>query len=415
MNKQPAHDNAYYAPAGWLYKIIAGLGWLLAVTLFGVRIRRDPRLAKIVGPLIILSNHPSYLDPIVTAMAFPKKKIHFLTTDYFFRNTISRWILTRVAAIPKVQFRADMQATRRMLQVIRHGGVLAVYPEGQRSLDGGQCPIDDAIAKLIKRTGCPVAVVNERGAYLTWPRWSQSGFRPGRIEAVVSLLYERHDLEGLTVSQIKRGIEKALAFNDYRWQRKRKATFLTLAPARGLHNLCHQCPSCRKILAMQSGRTRLTCRFCGYQAIVDASGFLRPSRKDQIFAKSDPTPADPWRWHRWQLQETRSRMSASDFLLSFPADADLLENDGRIIPAGQGILRLTNDCLEFDGDDCDDAGVPKLQIRLPYRHRIGLSFDFGFQFELAVRDQTYRFKPEPGQAVVLIVDALLAAGQDDSA
>ena len=36
-----------------------------------------------------------------------------------------------------------------MLRVIRAGGILAIYPEGQRSLDGSRQPVDEAIAKLI--------------------------------------------------------------------------------------------------------------------------------------------------------------------------------------------------------------------------------------------------------------------------
>ena len=408
--KKPLKKNASYnPPAGWLYTILYGVAWLLCTVLFGVGIRRDPRLKNLRGPLIVLGNHPSYLDPLIMAMAFRGRRLHFLVADYFFRKPLFNWILTRLATIPKTQFHTDMQATRRMLQVLRHDGILAIYPEGQRSLDGGPCAIDDAIAKMIGKTRCPVAVVNIKGAYLTWPRWSRRGFRPGRIDAHAFLLYEAADLDKLPVDQIKQEIEKALHFNDYRWQKNHQVAFRSRAPAEGLQNLCHQCPSCLSLLAMRSENAGLTCSRCGYSVEMDTRGFLHeksPNPAKHVFSFSDP-----WHWHQWQLREVRKMLADDNFHLEFPATVDLIEQGGHATGAGRGVLRLSTDQMVFVGQEpVDPANVP-LSIQLPYQSRIGLSFAFGFQFEVAVRGQTYRFRPEPGQAVILIIDAILAAGK----
>jgi hypothetical protein len=65
--------------------------------------------------------------------------------------------------------------------------------------------------------------------------------------------------------------------------------------------------------------------------------------------------------------------------------------------------------ISFIGDPSLDENRPTLQISLPYDRKAGLSFDFGLQFEIALGDQTYRFRPDNGQAVILIVDAILAS------
>ncbi|MGI6326709.1 MAG: lysophospholipid acyltransferase family protein [Saccharofermentanales bacterium] len=408
MKKHPKNNASYNPPSGWFYTILRGLAWFFCTVLFGVKIHRDPRLRNLRGPLIILGNHPSYLDPLIMAIAFRGRRLHFLAADCFFRKPLLNRILTRLAAIPKIQFHTDMQATRRMIQVLRHGGGLAIYPEGQRSLDGGSRAIDDAIAKMISKMQCPVAVVNIEGAYLTWPRWSKRGFRPGRIDARAFLLYEAADLDKLSVDQIKQGIEEALHFNDYRWQEKRRVVFRSRAPAKGLHNLCHQCPSCRGLLAMRSERTGLTCSRCGYLVAMDAWGFLHeesPDPEKRIFSLSDP-----WRWHQWQLREIREMLADDHFHLEFPATVDLIEQGGHVSPAGRGVLRLTTDQMVFVGQEPVEPAHAPLNIQLPYQTRIGLSFIFGVQFEMAVREQTYRFRPEPGQAVILIIDAILASG-----
>jgi 1-acyl-sn-glycerol-3-phosphate acyltransferase len=398
----------YHRPTAWLYYAIAGLTAAICALFFGVRIRRDSRLRAIRGPLIIIGNHPSYLDPPILAMAFFSLRISFLTSQSFFRKPIGRWILDRVSAIPKVQFRTDSRALKQMLRVIRGDGILAIYPEGQRSLDGSRQPFDEAIAKLVKKTGCPVAVVREKGAYLSWPRWSRSGPRFGRIEVTTRLLFTKEDLAGLETAEIKSRIEAALNYNDYGWQRRRPRLFLSLAPARGLHNLCHQCPACGRSLAMISSRFRLTCRFCGNQARMDRFGFLRPTSQGLSQRNGMRIWPDPFRWHQWQLQETAKLLMQPDFVLGFPAAAQLLNDDGTVIPAGSGRLRLTVEQLSFEGETAGDIVSPPLKISFPLRNISGVSAEYGHSFEIAQADRNYRFIPGQGQAVILIIDAIRA-------
>jgi len=403
--------STYQPPLAWLYRLLVSLAWLIYHLLFDLRIRRDPRLKNIEGPLIVLGNHPSYLDPPLMALALWPRRLHFLTTSFFFRYPLVRWVLQRVQAIPKIQFRTDMQATKQIFSVIRAGGAVAIYPEGQRSLDGSRCPIDSSIAKMVKKTACPVAAVRTRGAYLVWPRWSQSGIRLGRIEVTAHLLLDSDEIAILSVAEIQTIIEKALSFNDYGWQHRRRKPYWSLAPAAGVHNLCHQCPACGKILAMTSSRHRLTCRFCGNEAIMDRYGFFSADLRNLSRDHRPKIKPDPHRWHQWQLQEIRKKMNETTFFLEFPGEAELLGPDGDFTSIGRCLIKMTSEGISFLSDRSPGEDRPALQISLPYDRKAGLSFDFGQQFEIALGDLIYRFRPDNGQAVILIVDAILASAE----
>ncbi|HBP37271.1 MAG TPA: hypothetical protein DD640_00705, partial [Clostridiales bacterium] len=186
-------------PLAWLFWLLSLLFRLLFTAAFGLRFNKPEEIRRLRGPLVVIGNHPSYFDPFLTAAALFPWRINYVTSHSFFRNPVLRFLLGKLGAIPKIQFRSDLQAMKHMLRVIRSGGILGIYPEGQRSLDGGRQTVDEAIAKLVSKLGCPVVAVHDSGGYLTWPRWSQSRWRRGRIKVEISVLFTPEQLAGLDV------------------------------------------------------------------------------------------------------------------------------------------------------------------------------------------------------------------------
>ena len=395
-------------PAGWLYWPAAALSWLILKVFFGARFHCEPAVRKIKGPLLILGNHPSYIDPFIMAAALFPRRISFLASHGFFRQPALRFLLGKMAAIPKIQFRSDSQALKSMFQIIRSGGTLAIYPEGQRSLDGSRQTVDTAIAKLACKLGCPVALVIEEGGYLTWPRWSQSRWRRGRIDVRAQILFTPQQLAERDAETVQAQIEKALEYQDYVWQRRVRQPFIAPAPALGLHALCHKCPACGRDLAMRSGSADLTCRFCGNQVRLDPFGLLESAGIAPGFPAGTEAKcwSDPWQWHQWQLADMARRSEAPDFRLEFPAAIRRMADDGSVQPAGHGLLSLEQEYLRFTGDPADQPGAASLQLTVPLRIRNGISADYGQQFEMALAEGSFRFIPDDGQAVILIADAM---------
>jgi 1-acyl-sn-glycerol-3-phosphate acyltransferase len=399
-------------PAGWLYKSAVVLLKVPMTLLLGIRIKRSPELKRLSGSTIVLGNHPSYLDPFIAALALPHMKINFVAASSFFRRRFLGWVLRTAGVIPKIQFRSDARALKQMLQVLHNKGVLGIFPEGQRSLDGCPQTIDDTIARLIKKTGSHVVVVRISGAYLTWPRWSESKFRPGRIEVETRLLIDGDAVRKAGVEEITRLIRGNLDYDEYKWQNglPRKAAFRSLAPAKGLHKICHQCPCCHKIMTMKSERRRIFCSKCNSSFNYDKYGFIAPSASNGNIDKSaeccptDKTfPATVHDWHIWQQKMLTHTMTAENFILDINVKTEAADETGEFKEYGEGSLCLDHNGLIYNGVNPDGKTFSYV---FPVNRKPQFSADYGSRIEIAHDSGFWRFYPVEGQAVMLLADAL---------
>lgn len=420
MNSVKAEKITCLKPADWLYKTLLLIFFILLGLLFRLRFRRDPAIRSLKGPILVLGNHPSYIDPPLMAMAVWPHRVHFLTSSTFFRIPLVRPLMQKIQAIPKTQFRSDSHALKKMLQVIRCGGVLGIYPEGQRSLDGSLQPIDAAIGKLIKKTACNVVLVRETGAYLSWPRWSKSLMRSGRIEITSSLLFTPERLAEMDTEEIQAELLAALHYNDYEWQQHKRHTYLSPAPAKGLQQFCHRCPACERNLAMRSTMFGINCRYCGYRWKMDRFGMLYPIRRKKVKSNNLPPStepavqdgatwqirqlADPWHWRRWQIQVMAEEFRKPDYTLTVASDIHQVNPDGSSVYLGHGLLRLDRSGLLVTSD----PGTAPMRIMLPVLSRTGISAEYGRKFEITLEDKGYRFFPDDGQSVIMMADAIQA-------
>lgn len=385
-------------PDAFLYTLVAGITGLALRLLFRLHISRAPAVRQLRGPAVVIGNHPSYLDPFIMGLVMLPRRINFLTTANFFRSPLLRRLLFAVGAIPKVQFRSDIHAMKQMIATIRAGGMLGIFPEGQRSVDGRTMPYDEAIAKMIQRFDCPVVTVLEHGAYLAWPRWSLSGPRPGRIDVSVDLLFPAGEAGKMTVQQIRSQIGQALAYDEYEWQRRKRHAYLSTAPASGLHLILHRCPACGRSQAMAAGRHRLTCRHCSHEGQVDRFGLIQ----------SKAGWPDAAQWHRWQIDEQAREMADPDFRLPFRVRLERPAESGQLEIIGSGLLTVTRSGLSFQADpDQDGRSAPALP--LPFGNRAGVNADYGLNCELVYNDEVYRFVFADSQDVIRLVDVIQAA------
>lgn len=403
MNRpaKPAQDSgAAYGnpPLPFIYGLVRNSIVLLVRLMFNPHFRSEGMEAASDGPLIILANHQAYPDPALAAMAMPHRRINFVVSASFFRKPLVGRTLQNCGAIPKLQFRTDMRAVRAMLRVLARGGVLGIFPEATRSLDGRPAPFDDATARLIKHSGSAVATVRINGSYLSWPRWSKSGIRPGRIEAKANLLLTSEESRTLPLAEIHRRICAALAYDDYDWQRQARVRFHSFRPALGLHLLLHRCPACDREKALVSDAHRLVCRFCGNGARMDRYGLLQPLTADsRIFP-------DPAAWHAWQIERQRAAMSdAGADCCSSPVRACRTQGTRSWEPWDNGVLSLTSNGFRYESSS--GTGIPALTFPLPSG---GLSIGIGAHLELSTADDSYRFLFADVQEAIRVADQVAA-------
>jgi len=102
------------------------------------------------GPLIIVANHQSNLDPAFLSPSIPRR-IRFLAKNSIFRVPIANWFLRTYGAFPLNRDGVDITAHRWSVAHLKSGGALALFPEGTRN-PKGMGPAHAGVARLALST-----------------------------------------------------------------------------------------------------------------------------------------------------------------------------------------------------------------------------------------------------------------------
>ena len=125
------------------------------------------------GPYIISSSHQSFLDPIIMGSLLPWPVFRELfsvgTSEIFgtgFMRRLASWL--RVIVVdPDANLIPAMRAGAFGL---RHGRILILYPEGERSIDGTPKVFKKGAAILSIHLQVPIVPVAIEGFHEAWPR-----------------------------------------------------------------------------------------------------------------------------------------------------------------------------------------------------------------------------------------------------
>ncbi|MEV5829138.1 lysophospholipid acyltransferase family protein [Spirillospora sp. NPDC052242] len=135
------------------------------------------------GPLIVASNHLSFIDSFIIPLAVPRPVTYIAKADYFegggLKKRFVRWFLTNLGHVPvrRGARRAAMGALEQAADVLGNSGAFAVYPEGTRSQDGRLYRGRTGIGWLVLESGARVLPVGLEGTEkiqpigAAWPRF----------------------------------------------------------------------------------------------------------------------------------------------------------------------------------------------------------------------------------------------------
>ncbi len=161
----------------WWYTIIRNLGILLIARPLGWDVTGEPVPLK--GPLIVVSNHLSYLDPLVLAYAIPRF-IYYMAKAELWTFPLFGALISLLGAFPVRRGMADVQAVGRAITLLKHGKVLAMFPEGTRSKTHALHRGKPGAVLLHLKTGVPILPVGIIGTHLQFIH----GFIPARLRVV---------------------------------------------------------------------------------------------------------------------------------------------------------------------------------------------------------------------------------------
>jgi 1-acyl-sn-glycerol-3-phosphate acyltransferase len=121
------------------------------------------------GGVIIASNHASFLDPPIVGCAL-RRYVRFLARDTLFQSGIGAWWARNVGVVCIDRNRGDIAAFKAALSVLKAGGVLCLFPEGTRTLDGNLQSPKVGIGFLIMKAEVPVVPVYVEGSFAAFPK-----------------------------------------------------------------------------------------------------------------------------------------------------------------------------------------------------------------------------------------------------
>lgn len=149
------------------YRFVRSLLWVVFVILFRFRREGQGHIPN-EGPVIIASNHVSYLDPLIVAVASPRP-VSFMAKAVFFGKPVLGIVMRMLNAFPVRKVGADLEAVKQALRVLRQGQVLGIFPEGTRQRSGVLGKAEPGVAHLAIKTGAPVVPVAVRGTFRPFP------------------------------------------------------------------------------------------------------------------------------------------------------------------------------------------------------------------------------------------------------
>ena len=121
------------------------------------------------GGVIYISNHQSFLDPILATMAL-RRPGNYMARDSLFRNPLFSRLITSVNAMPIRRAAADTSALKEAMRRLKGGRSLVVFPEGTRTRKGCIGPFLPGVAMLAQRAAAWTVPVLIDGAFENWPR-----------------------------------------------------------------------------------------------------------------------------------------------------------------------------------------------------------------------------------------------------
>jgi 1-acyl-sn-glycerol-3-phosphate acyltransferase len=115
------------------------------------------------GPVILASNHRSFLDPWVVGLCL-RRPIYFVAKKELFEKRWQAWLLRSLGAFPIRRGESDEEAMATSRALLERGEVVVIFPEGTRIRSGGLARPKRGVGRLALETGAPVVPVAVSGS-----------------------------------------------------------------------------------------------------------------------------------------------------------------------------------------------------------------------------------------------------------
>jgi glycerol-3-phosphate dehydrogenase (NAD(P)+) len=122
------------------------------------------------GPLLLASNHRSFLDPFVIG-AIVRRPVYYMAKRELFQPRWQAWLLNALGAFPVDRGTSDSEAIATARAILQRGDCVVIFPEGTRVRPGPLGKPRSGVGRLSLETGArvvPVAVIGTEDVRRGW-------------------------------------------------------------------------------------------------------------------------------------------------------------------------------------------------------------------------------------------------------
>ncbi len=110
------------------------------------------------GPLLLASNHRSFMDPFVIGMLV-RRPVYYMAKRELFEKRWQAWILNSLGAFPVDRGAGDTTAMDTARAILARGDCVVLFPEGTRVRPGPLGEPKRGVGRLALETGVPVVPI----------------------------------------------------------------------------------------------------------------------------------------------------------------------------------------------------------------------------------------------------------------
>ncbi|NCA82087.1 MAG: 1-acyl-sn-glycerol-3-phosphate acyltransferase [Opitutae bacterium] len=119
------------------------------------------------GPVLIVVNHASHLDPLLIGAVCCRRMFRYMAKEDLWRGSKAfRFMMENLGAFPVRRGAADRDALRYASELLEAGQALVVFPEGTRTRDGSIGDAQPGVAMILsKHPDVPILPLRIDGAF----------------------------------------------------------------------------------------------------------------------------------------------------------------------------------------------------------------------------------------------------------
>ncbi len=281
----------------FLYAFMFLVGKFIVPFFFDVRISGREKIPE--GPYVVISNHTSYPDPLFVIDAL-NSYVRFPITSAHYEKFA--WFFDRVGMFPIKRYTVDVPAIMKFTKTMKSGGIIGIFPEGERNWDGRPLEIPEGVVRLLKMSPNPILPMRIDDAHLLWPRWAKT-LKKGVVRVEIGDPVDPKDYQK--------------AFDYVFFDTFKDEIYASYV---GIEKYVWKCPSCKTIGTIKSFKDGFKCDKCASQWSMPKVGEVRRLH-DSIEISTEDLPLSDdaivnGKKSKIVLYESKMEIGDKQFLLS---------------------------------------------------------------------------------------------------